>query len=99
MFYAVGSKGRTRKMLLDKLFHDDFERGSKEAYYIDAPYIGDVKFVKIYLIGGKYTPFRSWLLRNVVVFDLSTRVMVEVPCYRWVLDKVTLAVGTGEAYS
>lgn len=90
-----GTKGRTKKILLDKLFHNDFERGSKESYYITVPVIGDVKFVQMFLIGGKYTFKREWFLNNIVLMDLTTRKLFELPVYRWITDKLTLP--TGEA--
>ncbi|XP_052809001.1 polyunsaturated fatty acid 5-lipoxygenase-like isoform X2 [Mya arenaria] len=90
-----GTKGRTKRYLLDKLFHDDFERGSKESYYITTPVIGDVKCVQVFLIGGKFTFKRIWFLSNIVLFDLTTRKMFEIPCNKWIDSKITLP--TGEA--
>lgn len=90
-----GTKGRTMKILLDKLFHNDFERGSKESYYITVPVIGDVKFVQVFLIGGKYTFARTWFLSNIVLMDLNTRKFFDIPVHRWINDKLTLP--TGEA--
>ncbi|KAL4232675.1 Arachidonate 5-lipoxygenase [Mactra antiquata] len=88
-----GTKGRTKKILLDKLFHNDFERGSKESYYITVPVIGDVKFVQMFLIGGKYTFARDWFLSNIVLFDLTTRKLFDLPVYRWISDKLVLPTG------
>lgn len=90
-----GTKGRTKRILLDKTFHNDFERGSKESYYITVPAIGDVKFVQVFLIGGKYTFARIWFLSNIVLMDLNTRKFFDIPVYRWITDKLTLP--TGEA--
>ncbi|WAR08058.1 LOX5-like protein [Mya arenaria] len=80
----------TKRYLLDKLFHDDFERGSKESYYITTPVIGDVKCVQVFLIGGKFTFKRIWFLSNIVLFDLTTRKMFEIPCNKWIDSKITL---------
>lgn len=93
--FFAGTKGRTKKILLDKLFHNDFERGSKESYYITVPVIGDVKFVQLFLIGGKYTFKREWFLSNIVLMDLTTRKLFELPVYRWINDKLTLPTGEG----
>lgn len=90
-----GTKGRTRQVLLDKVFHDDFERGSKEAYYITEPAIGEILYVQVSLIGGKLTFARNWFLSDIVVFDLNSRRMVEIPCYRWITDRITLPTGKG----
>lgn len=90
-----GTKGRTKRYLLDKLFHNDFERGSKESYYVDVPFIGDVIFVQVFLIGGTFTFARRWFLSNIVLFDLSTRRLLEIPCNSWINFKITLP--TGEA--
>jgi len=93
--HTSGTKGRTKRQLLDKLFHDDFERGSKESYYITVPVIGDVKFVQVFLIGGKYTFMRNWFLSNIVLMDLKTRKLYEIPCYKWIVDKISLPTGEG----
>ena len=78
------------------MLKDDFERGSKESYYIDIPVIGDIKYVKLRLIGGKITiGDRDWNVRNLVIYDLKSHKMVEVPGYRWISDKVTLMTGQG----
>ncbi|XP_045198128.2 polyunsaturated fatty acid 5-lipoxygenase-like isoform X2 [Mercenaria mercenaria] len=93
-----GTKGRTKKILLDKLFHNDFERGSKESYYITVPVIGDVKFLQVFLIGGKYTFKREWFLNYIVLMDLTTRKLFEVPVYRWISDKITIPTGEAMLY-
>lgn len=91
---VFGTKGRTEKALLCHMLKNDFERGTKDSYYIDVPVIGDIKYVKLQLIGGKLTiGDRDWNLRNLVIFDLKAHKMVEIPGYRWVSDKITLMTG------
>ena len=95
-FNCIGTKGRTEKALLCHMLKNDFERGTKDSYYIDLPAIGDIKYIKLQLIGGKITiGSRDWHLRNLVIFDLKAHKMVEIPCYRWISDRITLMPGSG----
>jgi hypothetical protein len=59
--------------------------------------IGDVKFLQVFLIGGKYTFKREWFLNNIVLMDLTTRKLFEVPVYRWINDKITIPTGEGKS--
>ncbi|KAK3579731.1 hypothetical protein CHS0354_008871 [Potamilus streckersoni] len=86
-----GTKGRTRKLLLDKSFHNDFERGRKDAYYLQAPVVGDIKFVKIFLVGGGRS--RDWFLRDIVIFDLNSRKSYDFPCFQWITANITIPKG------
>ena len=96
ILFLTGTKGRTEKALLCHKLKNDFERGTKDSYYIDLPSVGDIKYVKLQLIGGKITiGSRDWNLRNIVIFDLKDHKMVEIPAYRWVSNKVTLMTGPG----
>ncbi|KAK3579734.1 hypothetical protein CHS0354_008875 [Potamilus streckersoni] len=86
-----GSKDRTKRHVLDKSFQNDFERGSKDAYYITAPTVGEVKFIKIYLVGGSIG--REWYLRSVMIFDLESRISYDFPCFQWITSTITLPRG------
>ncbi|KAL3883124.1 hypothetical protein ACJMK2_029417 [Sinanodonta woodiana] len=86
-----GTKGRTKKLLMDKSFHIDFERGRKDAYYLQAPVVGDIKFVKIFLVGGGRG--RDWFLRTIVIFDLNSRKAYDFPCFQWITTNITVPIG------
>ncbi|KAL3883129.1 hypothetical protein ACJMK2_029422 [Sinanodonta woodiana] len=86
-----GTKNRTKRLVLDKSFQNDFERGSKDSYYITAPNVGEVKFIKVYLVGGSVG--REWYLRSVMIFDLESRISYDFPCFRWITSTITLPRG------
>lgn len=78
---------------MNKNFYNDFERGRKDAYYIKAPVVGDIKFIKLFLKGGKLA--KDWYVRRIVIFDLDSRKSFDFPCHTWVTLDVTIPVGTG----
>ncbi|KAL3883127.1 hypothetical protein ACJMK2_029420 [Sinanodonta woodiana] len=86
-----GTKDRTKRLVLDKSFQNDFERGSKDSYYITAPNVGEVKFIKVYLVGGSIG--REWYLRSVMIFELESRISYAFPCFRWITSTITLPRG------
>ncbi|KAL3883125.1 hypothetical protein ACJMK2_029418 [Sinanodonta woodiana] len=86
-----GTTDRTKRLLLDKSFHNDFERGHKDAYYVSAPSVGDIKFIKLRVEGGLIN--REWYLRNIFIFDMESRKSYDFPCFRWLSSTITLPRG------
>ncbi|XP_046861561.1 allene oxide synthase-lipoxygenase protein-like [Xenia sp. Carnegie-2017] len=43
----TGLKGRTEYLKLDKSFHNDFKRGSKEVYRVEALNVGEIELVEL----------------------------------------------------
>ncbi|KAL3883123.1 hypothetical protein ACJMK2_029416 [Sinanodonta woodiana] len=87
----IGTDGRTPKLILDRSIHTDFKTANKGAYYIQAPAVGEIKLVKIYLHGG--TIFTEWYMRSMVIFDLESRKVYDFPCYCWITTDITLLKG------
>ncbi|XP_031557674.1 allene oxide synthase-lipoxygenase protein-like [Actinia tenebrosa] len=92
----TGSKGRTDAIVLDKTFHDDFERGDYEEYQVKAMDVGDLYVIRIHNDGGG-SLFKNpdWFVNKVTVLKEGSETPYEFPCYCWVLKDLTVFNGSG----
>lgn len=82
----TGTKGRTKPAVLDKWFHNDFERGQEDTYVIEAEDVGEPVMIKLENNqGGIFHRSSDWFVDKVLITTSSTILKVyEFPCYAWV---------------
>lgn len=84
-----GSNGETNPLSMDKWFHNDFEAGQKDDYYITAKDVGELLMITLKNDGGGYRS--DWFVDRVTI--KTKNVTYVFPCNRWVESEVTFFEG------
>lgn len=77
---------------MDKWFHNDFEAGQKDDYYITAKDVGELLMITLKNDGGGYRS--DWFVDRVTI--KTKNVTYVFPCNRWVESEVTFFEGKGK---
>ncbi|XP_046861552.1 allene oxide synthase-lipoxygenase protein-like [Xenia sp. Carnegie-2017] len=92
----TGLKGRTEYLKLDKSFHNDFKRGSKEVYRVEALNVGEIELVELNARPAWITVTTKdpdWFVEKVTVMSSRHSGVFSFPCYRWVINEIVLLPG------
>lgn len=83
--------------MLDKWFHNDFERGQEDTYVIEAEDVGEPVMIKLENDqGGIFHRSSDWFVDKVLITTSSTILKVyEFPCYAWVKRESVFFEGKG----
>ena len=100
----VGTQGRFKTPVLDKWFHDDFEKGNTDRYGVYNKSVGDVLLIKIHVDERGFYP--DWFVDMVkvewfmdkkwAVKAPETGKSVSFPVFEWVGNGQWLASGDGQ---
>ena len=84
-------------MSLDQWFHDDFAAGQKDTYKVQGFDVGEMYFVELHSDqGGSLWEDPDWFVNKVTVISSSQDQVDVFPCYRWIIQDITLFHGKGE---
>ena len=93
----VGSSGQIKTPILDKWFHDDFERSQTDVYQVWGPDVGDIWMVKIHVSERGFYP--DWYVDSIVLnknFKTSLQENFHFPVWEWVFDGHWVSTGHGK---
>ena len=90
----LGSRGRTRPLLMDKWLHDDFKAGQEDTYILAAEDVGDLLMIKLHNDqGGLYS---DWFVEKIMITcSQNPQKLYEFPCFRWVQSDSVFFTGKG----
>ena len=95
----TGKNGEeTSNFSLNKLFHNDFERGETDTYDVRGDDVGNV--VMITLSNSGFGCKSDWYIAKIVVekeTEDGVNPKYEFPCYRWVIHHLVVYEGKGKA--
>lgn len=93
----LGTKARTKAVVLEKLFHNDFEKGQEDTYVIEEVDVGEPLMIKLENNqGGLFHRSSDWFVDKVVIScSSSNQAMYEFPCYGWVKQEALFFEGKG----
>lgn len=95
-FFSTGSKGQTEAIILDKRFHDDFERGSVDTFKINANDVGDLYLIQLQVYRqGCFVTNSCWFVSKVTIVKEGSDAPYVFPCYAWVCHKLVAFHGEG----
>ncbi|KAJ7337200.1 arachidonate 5-lipoxygenase [Desmophyllum pertusum] len=86
----TGTKGRTKPVVLDKWFFNDFEKNQEDTYVVDAEDVGEPLMIKLENDqGGGLHRSSDWFVDKVLISGSSknhetSETIYEFPCYGWV---------------
>ncbi|KAM7441264.1 arachidonate 5-lipoxygenase [Porites harrisoni] len=79
----TGTNGRTKPLLMDKWFHNDFEAGTQDTYTLEGEDVGELLMIK--LDNDKNGLFSDWFVEKVLITcSQNPQRLYEFPCHRWV---------------
>ncbi|XP_066524496.1 polyunsaturated fatty acid 5-lipoxygenase-like isoform X2 [Hoplias malabaricus] len=91
----VGTEGCSKKILLDKYFYNDFEKGEVDSYDITVEQnLGEIELVKI--IKEKYWTQDDWYCKYIAL-KTPAGDYIEFPCFRWIVDDKEVVLRNGQA--
>lgn len=93
----IGSNGTLKTPVLDKWFHDDFERGQTDSYRLWGINVGDIWLAKLHVSERGFYP--DWYVDQIVVTKNYKTPMTEtyiMPVWEWVSDGNWLSTGHGK---
>ena len=83
-------------MVLDKWFHNDFEKGQEDTYVIDAEDVGEPVMIKLEKDqGGWFHGSSDWFVDKVEIGCSNNQAIYEFPCYGWVQNEAIFFEGKG----
>ena len=85
----LGTKARTKPVVLEKLLHNDFEKGQEDTYVIEEVDVGEPLMIELENNqGGLFHRSSDWFVDKIVISCSSnSQAMYEFPCYGWVKQK------------
>lgn len=95
--HFTGTKARTKPVVLDKWFHNDFEKGQEDTYVIEGVDVGEPLMIKLENDqGGLFHRSSDWFVDKVIISCSSNnQAMYEFPCYGWVQHEAVFFEGKG----
>ena len=93
----LGTKARTKPVVLEKLLHNDFEKGQEDTYVIEEVDVGEPLMIELENNqGGLFHRSSDWFVDKIVISCSSnSQAMYEFPCYGWVKQKAFFFEGKG----
>lgn len=91
---SLGTNGRTKPLLMDKWFHNDFEAGTQDTYTLEAEDVGELLMIK--LDNDQNGLFSDWFVEKVLITcSQNPQRLYEFPCHRWVQSESVFFEGKG----
>lgn len=96
-YFPPGTNGRTKPAVLDKWFHNNFEKGQEDTYVIEAEDVGEPLMIKLENSQGSgFHRSSDWFVDKVLITSsLSPQKVYEFPCFAWVQRESVFFEGKG----